>query len=142
MPRYIANMDGRNEPTIWHFKVGNSQSIKEGDLVQITSGKVEKAVSASTTLVGIAMRDITTTTATDADVIPVILLKSAIIRINYTGTSKSSLSDSDMYGTAFDISDEKTLDLDDTSGGMFKVVGYDNDQKTADVVCAAANMAF
>lgn len=143
MARFIKTITGRNEPVTHSLLIAASQTVAVGDLIEITSGKGVLAVAASTTLIGIAQEAITTgVSVDDTDRIPVILLEGAIVRIDYTGTSKTTIADADMYGTAFDLSDEKTIDLDDTTGGMCKVVGYDNTASTADVVIARANLAL
>lgn len=130
--------------TMW-FDVDVNQTIVKGDLVQInaTSRKLEAAVAASTTLVGIAEADITTgSSVTSKDKIPVSLIRGQVFLIDFTGTTKTTLADTDRYTTLFDLSDKKTLNLDDTTGGMLKVLSYNNTKKTAEVVCATANLAI
>jgi hypothetical protein len=145
MATYKRSITGRNEPVTVNLNIAASQTITAGDLLQInaTSRKGEAAVAASTTLFGIAQADITTgASVDDTDSIPVTLLEGAVIRIDYTGTTKTSLAETDLYSTAFDLSDKKTLNLDDTTGGMCKVLAFDNDNDTADVVIARANLAL
>lgn len=140
MARFIETIDGRNQAVVKNFNVGASQTINEGDLVQIdsTTRKLVVAVAASTTIVGIANRSITTgSTVTAKDNIGVTLLKNAVIRIPYVGTTKSTLAETDLYTTKFDLSDKTSINLDDTTGGMCQVLAYDNTKKTADVVISA-----
>lgn len=130
--------------TMW-FDVDVNQTIVKGDLVQInaTSRKLEAAAAASTTLVGIAEADITTgASVTAKDKIPVSLIRGQVFLIDFTGTTKTTLADTDRYTTLFDLGDKKTLNLDDTTGGMLKVLSYNNTKKTAEVVCATANLAI
>jgi hypothetical protein len=145
MATYKKSITGRNEPVTVNLNIAASQTITAGDLLQInaTSRKGEAAVAASSALFGIAQADITTgASVTSADSIPVTLLEGAVIRIAYTGSTKTTLAETDLYSTAFDLSDKKTLNLDDTTGGMCKVLAYDNDNDTADVVIARANLAL
>lgn len=145
MPSYVRNIDGRNQPVTISVNIAASQTIEMGDLIQInaTSRKGEKAVAASDTLIGIANASIATGSAvTEDDNIPVILLDGAIIRVGYVGTEKTSLAEGDLYSTLFDLADEKSIGLDDTTGGMCRVVAYDNEKNTADVVIARANYAL
>lgn len=76
--------------------VADNQTIKAGDLVQInaTSRKVEAAAAASTTIIGIANDDITTTTATASDKISVTLVRNQVVRLPFTtaGTKKNVFS--------------------------------------------------
>lgn len=124
--------------------VADSQTIVAGDLVQIngTSHKVEAAAAASTTIIGIANGDITTTTATASDTLSVTLVRNQVVRIAYTtGGTKTSFSQTDLYTTAFDLSDKTTVNPDDTTGGMCYVQAYDNTQHTVDVIFDIANLA-
>lgn len=143
-PKYIRSIvSGNNNPSIEWFPVDVSQTINEGDWVQIDSSsrKLEVATAASTTLVGIAAAAITTGGAvTDADRIPVILARFAVIRMPFTAAgSKKTFAQTDLYSTKFDLSNKTTVDPDDTTGGMMQIVDYDNDALTVDVVCAGAN---
>jgi len=143
MSRYIRSISGYNDPVNVKWRVGASQTIAEGDLVQIdaTSRYIVAAVPASTTLVGVAMEAITTTgTVTAADAIKVIPLTGVVIRMKYTGVTKTTLADTDLLTTLFDIDNGTTIDLDDTTGGMCSIVGYNNTNATADIVFAAANV--
>jgi hypothetical protein len=141
MARFIRSIIGYNDPVLIPWRVAINQTIKAGDLVQInaTSRWLEAAVAASTTLVGIAQQSITTGgTVTVKDTITVLPLTDVVIRIPYVGTTKTSLADTDLVTTLFDLSapgaGETTINLDDTTGGMCSVVDYDNTKKFADVI--------
>lgn len=143
MSRYIRSISGYNDPVNVNWRVDVSQTIAEGDIVQIdaTSRYLEAAEPASTTLVGIAMQSITTgVSVTEADSIDVIPLTGIVVRMAYTGSSKTSIVDTDLLTTLFDIDNGTTIDLDDTTGGMCSVVDYDNTNDTADVIFATANV--
>lgn len=137
MARFIEMIDGRNQAVVKYFNVGANQTIKEGDALQIdaATGKVVVAVAASTTLIGTANKDITTgATVTAKDNIGVTLFKNSVFRFSYVGTTKTTLDEVDLYTKKFDLSDKRTINLDDTTGGMCQVIAYDNTNKTADVV--------
>lgn len=140
--RSAKNSD--NVPLIVWVAMADSQTIALGDLIQIntTSRKGEAAVAASTTIVGISQQPITTTTATAADVIPVVLVRREVVRVavSQAGTKKT-FADTDKYTTAYDLLDKKTIAPDDTTGGMCFVQGYDNTNNTVDVIFAEANLA-
>jgi len=143
MARYIRTISGYNEPVNVKWRVDVSQTITEGDLVQIdgTSRWLEAAAPASTTLVGIAQQSITTgASVTVADSIDVLPLTGVVIRLDYVGSSKTSIVDTDLLTTLFDIDNGTEMDLDDTTGGMCSVVDYDNTNDTADVIIATANI--
>lgn len=124
--------------------VADNQTINVGDLLQINSSskKVEVAAAASTSLIGIANKAITTTTATAADVIDVTLIRNQVVRLPFaTGGTKTTFSQTDLYLTAFDLSNKTTLNPDDTTGGMCYVQAYNNTQATVDVIFSAASQA-
>jgi len=139
--RSARNAD--NVPIIVHVAIDDSQTIAIGDLIQVdgTSRKGEVAVAASSTIVGIAQEAITTTTATAADVIPVLLVRGQVIRmaVDQTGTKKT-FADTDKYTTAYDLKDKTSINPDDTTGGMCYVQAYDNTANTVDVIFADANL--
>ncbi len=144
MARFIRTIDGYNAPIARRWRVDVNQTINEGDLVQLdaTSRWLEVATAASTTLVGVAQESIVTGGAvTIDDTISVLPLTNIVIRIAYTPGTKTSLADTDLVTTLFDLASKTNMSLDDVTGGMCSVVGYDNDNDTADVIIAAANIA-
>lgn len=123
--------------------VDDNQTITAGDLVQIdaTSRKVKSAVAASATIVGIANQSITTTTATASDTISVTLVRNQVVRIPfYTGGSKTSFAQTDLYTTAYDLRNSNQVNPDDTTGGMCYIQAYDNTNDTVDVIFGTANL--
>lgn len=144
MARYIRHTQGYNQPIAKRWRVKASTTINEGDLVAIdaTTRYLVPAAAASTAIAGIAQQSIVTgSSVTPDDAIDVLPVTDCVIRIAYTGSGKTSLADSDLVSTLFDLSDASTIDLDDTTDGMCSVVGYDNDRKWADVIIAADNIA-
>lgn len=143
MARYIRHISGYNQPIAKGWRVAASTTINEGDLVQLNAASkyLEPAVAASTTLVGIAQQSITTdASVTPDDEIDIIPLSGLVVRLPYIGTTKTSLTDADLATTLFDVTSAGKVSLDDTTGGMCSVVGYDNDKKTADVIFATDNV--
>lgn len=142
MARYLNSIfKADNEPRTAWFDVGANQTIAEGDLVAASSGLAVAAAAASTAIIGIAGAPITTGASPVAGVdrIPVTLVKDAVIRIDYTGSTKTTLTAADKFTTLFDLGTKRTLNLDDTTGGMLQVIDYNNTNKTADVVVTAAS---
>ena len=143
MARFIRTILGYNDPIEIPWRVKASTTINEGDLVAIdaTTKYLIPAVAASTDLVGIAQQTITTNaTITPDDKITILPLTDAVIRIEFTGTTKTTLADTDLVTVLFDLTDANTMNLDDTTGGMCSVVDYNNTLKYADVIIAAANI--
>lgn len=143
---YKRSLD-HSQPMVEKVHVAASQTIKAGMLLAISSGLAAKAAAGASAVLGIALADITTASSVgDDDQIPVLILNSkSVIRCKYTGSSKESLAAADKFGTAFDIavdgtSGVQTLNLDDTTDGFLKVVGYNNTAKTADVVVKDASL--
>ena len=145
MASIVRNGRGNNNDVIIrHLLVDDSQTIAIGDLLQIesTAGKLELAVAASTSIVGIALEAITTTTATAADVIPVALVRGQVVRVDvYQGGGKDTFDQADFYLTAYDLEDEVSIDPNDTTNGMCYVVANDQTANTADVIFADASLA-
>lgn len=142
-PRYLkSRTQGENNPKVEWMLVAASQTINKGDLVQVnaTTKLLEVAAAASTTIVGIADASITTGgSVTSADIIPVIWAYDAVLLVNYTPGTKTSLTQADLYTVAFDLASKTSINLDDTTGGMWEVVAYDNTAATAEVVLKRAN---
>lgn len=145
MARFIKQLyTGEESPVIEWFAVDASQTINEGDFVQIdaTSKLLKPAAAASTTIVGVALGSVITGASPSAtkDRIPVALARGGLFRVAYTGSTKTSLATTDKFTTKFDLGTASTVNLDDTTGGMCYVYNYDNTNKTADVVIATANL--
>lgn len=143
MARFIRTINGYNQPVDVRLRVAINQTINVGDILQIdaTSRWVQVAVAASTTLVGIAQQAITTGgTVTINDTISVTPLTGGVFRLPYTPGTKTTLADTDLFTTLFDLASKTNMSLDDTTGGMCSVQGYNNTRQTADVVFAAANV--
>ena len=100
------------------------------------------AVSASRSIVCIALEGICTTTASAADVIPVALVRGQVVRVDvYQGGGKDTFDQADFYLTAYDLEDEVSVDPNDTTNGMCYVVANDQTANTADVIFADASLA-
>ncbi len=119
--------------------IAGTGGVANGDLVVWSSGKVVKAAAAAGagTIVGIAQATV------DADaLVGVAIIKSGdIIEAVYTGSSKTSLADTD-FGTIFDTTGPTTVDLDDTTDGYCVCVGYDNTVNLIKFMVAAADLLF
>ena len=135
-----------SQPTVEKVHVAANQTIVVGNLLVVSSGLAAKAAAApaSNTVLGVALADITTgATVGDDDVIPILILTQyAVLRATYLPGTKTSLTAADKFGTMYDIdvdgtTGKQTVKLDDTTGGFLKVIGYDNDNKTVDVIVAA-----
>ena len=143
MARFIRSVVGYNDPIEIPWRVKASTTINEGDLVALdaTTRYLIPAVAASTDLVGIAQQTITTgATVTVTDSILVLPLTEVVLRVSYVGTTKTTLADTDLVSTLFDLSTATAINLDDTTGGMCSVVDYDNTRKTADIIIKDANI--
>lgn len=141
--RSARNAD--NVPIVVQLRIAASQTINVGDLIQIngTSRYGEAAVAASTTIVGIAEQSITTGgSVTTADSISVSLVRGQVVRAAVAqGGTKKTFADTDMYTTAYDLSNKTTVNPDDTTGGMCYVVGYNNTANTVDFIIGDAAIA-
>lgn len=133
--RFAYMLNGRGEPLRKNISVGASQTLERGDLLALSSGKAVLGSAGGTANLGVATHDKTTTASpADTDVIEVIISPDAVFEVDYYGSTKTSLAKADI-GTAFDIDADATkINLDDTIGGMCKVIDYDNDRDVAYVI--------
>lgn len=137
-------IDGKSNPTIMDWPVAANQTITRGALLQLTGGLAAVASAGSTSILGVAQAPKTTgASVTNADTVPVLIARNAVFKVGYTGSTKTSLSSAD-NGTAFDINaDAKSINLDDTTGGMCKLFAtFDNTAKTAHVVISSAALVY
>jgi len=143
MARYIRTISGYNEPIAKEWRVAASKTINEGDIVEIdeTSRYLQPASAGSETIVGVALESITTgAQVTPEDKIKFIPATGCVFRVKFTGTVKTTLADTDLGATKFDLSDAQTINLDDTTVGMCRVVGYNNTLGYADIIIDKANV--
>jgi len=141
----VRNARGSNNDVVVRtLLIADSQTVAIGDLLQVASasGRMELAVAASTSIVGIALEAITTTTATATDVIPVALVRGQVVRMDvYQGGAKDTFDQADFYLTAYDLEDEVSIDPNDTTSGMLFVQANDQTLNTADVIFDNAALA-
>lgn len=129
--RYKGSLNGTG-PILREFPVNNSQTIKVGDIVVLSSGKASIAADAPAagTVLGVSNTDITTTTATPNDVILVDINPASIYRAGYIGSATPAIGNKYDLGAA-----AYQFDVDDTTGGWIQVVGnIDTVEKEADVI--------
>lgn len=149
MARFIRSIIGYNDPIAVEWQVGPNVTILEGDIVELdgTTREIKKSNATDTTNIGIAQQGIVTGgTVTPDDKIAVIPLTDIVARIDYVGTTKTSLATTDLVTTLFALKAPSAgtvsqMDLDVTAGGWCSVVAYDNVRKTADVIFKDANIA-
>jgi hypothetical protein len=122
--------------TIRKMVAGTGGGVK-GDMAVVSSSTAVKAAAAPTaaTVLGVFVE----TVAAGAMAQIAVPGKDGKIRSEYTGSSKTSLADADI-GKVYDLSDENTVNLDDTTGGIAVCQGYDNDNDTIDFVIPEAAM--
>jgi hypothetical protein len=122
--------------TIRKMVAGTGGGVK-GDMAVVSSSTAVKAAAAPTaaTVLGVFVE----TVAAGAMAQIAVPGKDGKIRSEYTGSSKTSLADADI-GKVYDLSDENTVNLDNTTGGIAVCQGYDNDNDTIDFVIPEAAM--
>lgn len=111
-----------------------NEDIDKGYPVNLESGLLCAGAAADTAFVGIANESLTP--ATNGEMIEIVqALANVVFRVDYVVGTKTSLTNADI-GTAFDLKSTalNKIDLDDTTGGAWIVVGYDNDHDKAYVV--------
>ena len=113
----IKIADGKPINTL--LMLAGTGGVTAGGLVVASSGKAVKAAQpiSAATLVGIAR-----TTVASGSYVVVDLVEDHLVEANFTGSSKTSLADSDL-ATLFDVTGDSTINLDDTTGATFVVGG-------------------
>lgn len=107
-------------------------AVTKGELLKISSGK---AIPVATGHTGETILGVADVTATAGDVlITYTPIRGKLLEIDYySGANKKTLAEADCVDL-FDVnvtSHVMSLDLDDTTGGIFRVVSYDNTAKKA-----------
>lgn len=117
--------------------VAGSGGGDAGDVAVVSAGKAVKGAGGPTaaTVLGLFLEDV----AENGIAKIAVPNEGALIRAPYIGISKTSLADSDI-GKVFDLEDETSIDLDDTTGAVCVCQGYDNDNDTIDFVFTKAAM--
>lgn len=130
--QYKYDINGADSMVV-EFNVTAGQTIDGGDIVEFAAGgTVQRAAAGSVRIAGVAVEGIANAAAGKR--IQVNVGNGAIFRVKYTAGTKLTLTDTDR-GVSFDLAaGVKTINLDDTTGGMCAVVDYDNINKTADVL--------
>ncbi|MEC0265140.1 hypothetical protein [Paenibacillus anseongense] len=133
---YKGSVDG-SAPVHKLMPVAANQTLKNGFVVVNSTNRAAAAgqAAADGTVYGVTVNSITTTgTVGASDTVFVDVNPNSIYEFPYVGSTKTSLTDSDL-GTTFDLgANAYTVNLDDTTGGYFRCVGYSNTKKTIDVV--------
>jgi len=140
--RFAYREGGDCVAPVKEYPAAGSKTFTKGEAVNLALGLLGNGAPAGTAFVGIANETISSAT-TEGDPVEVILaLEDVVFEVDYTGSLKTSLTNADI-GTVFDLDggDPKKINLDDTTGGAWVVVGFDNDKGVAYVKLNAASRA-
>lgn len=125
---FAYQIDNAASPAVKVFNCGEVGGVSQGDLLQLVAGEAVLATVGSGTLLGFATHD-----ADEDEDVNVVICEDTVMRVPYSGSSKTTLTVSDK-GTYFDINataDE--LDLDATDGDLY-LLDYDSDRTIAFVM--------
>lgn len=127
MFRYLRNIEGNSNPVMLFVKATSNEGTmpKAGDAVAISAGLAVKASASNGKILGIAKEDVNE----DGEVL-VIVDPQATYRVPFTGTTKTQLTEADLF-SSFDLVDAGTLDLDNKTNEQFIVLEFDNIANTA-----------
>lgn len=137
------HVEGGGVPPVREMPSGASETWVAGYTANLESGLLDPGAAADTAFVGIVNESKVVGTAGAGTMIEVILAyDNVVFEVPYVGSTKTSLADADI-GTAFDLyaSDLGKINLDDTTGGAWVCVGYDNAKKTSLVKCLGTKRA-
>ena len=124
-------IDGK-ESTIVKLIVGTG-GVTKGHLCVLSSNTVVLAAAAATdaTVLGIAAE-----TAVQGALASIELCGDRIIRSEYAGTASNLATCKE-----FDLTDSNTVNINDTTGGIFLCVGYNTTNTTIDGIITAVHRA-
>lgn len=116
--KYVRDIMGGGQLPV-EFLVNDTQTIVRGSVLAIATGKVSLVgdAAAAGTVAGVAMEAITTTTATAADKILVDTNPNSVFNMTHSGSATPAI------GVAYDFVSDGVFDSDDSTGGIFMVVG-------------------
>jgi len=124
------------------YPAAGSKTFVKGEAVNLESGLLDNGAAADLAFVGVTNETVSSATVEGTPVEVILALEDVVFEVDYTGSVKTFLTNTDI-GTAFDLDslDPKKINLDDTTGGAWVVVGFDNDKGVAYVKLKAANRA-
>lgn len=126
---------------IKYLPADTGKTFLKGETVNVESGLLDNGAAADTAFAGIVNAPCGPTSASDP-VEVILALSDVVFRADYISSvpTKTSVVDADL-GTAFDLgaaAQSVNIDLDDTTGGAWVCVGYDNANKKIYVKCLAS----
>ena len=122
---FAYQLDGNASPAVKKFNCAEAAGVSSGDLLKLVDGEVELATVGGGNLIGFALND-----ADEDENVSVIVARDTVMRVPYSGTTKTTLTTADI-GTFFNINDTADeLDLDATGGNLY-LVGYDDSRDTS-----------
>ena len=122
---FAYQLDGNASPSVKKFNCAEADGVSRGDLLKLVDGEVELATVGGGNLIGFALND-----ADEDENVSVIVARDTVMRVPYSGTTKTTLTTADI-GTFFNINDTADeLDLDATGGNLY-LVGYDDSRDTS-----------
>lgn len=131
--KFLKRLGGDCIAPVLELPVKANEAHVSGKAVNLETGLCTVGTTGDTAIVGVANETLTATV--DGEKLEVVLaLGDVVFEVDYVGTTKTSLTNADI-GTAFNmVATGDKIDLDNTTGGMWVVVGFDNDAKKAHVV--------
>lgn len=138
MFEYAYSLEGDSVAVAKDYPLDSSNTPSRGMCVKLVSGELQKCVAADTAILGVMVGSDFRGLNIDSENGKIMVGSKQVFRVDYIGTTKTSLSASDI-GSKFDIATGALkLNLDATTVGQWKVVGYNNDLKVAYVTNAVA----
>lgn len=137
------HVEGGGVPPVREMPSAASKTWLAGYTANLESGLLDNGAAADVAFVGVVNESATVGSAGEGTPIEVILAyDNVVFEVDYVTGTKKTLANSDI-GTAFDLKSTalNKIDLDDTTGGAWVCVGYDNDKKTALVKCLGTKRA-
>lgn len=136
---FVYDASGRNSvPGKGFFPVAASQTLKVGDVVNLSSGRVAKAGDGTGRIVGVMTQD--STNATAGTLVEVAIAQPYFV---YKGKSSADASALVLNGTrTYDLNASQQLNTADTTGGSLAIVGLQPGGGNTDVQVVFTQCVF
>jgi hypothetical protein len=140
--KFSYGLDGDSSWVAFDYPMDTvTNTPTQGDAVKLVAGKLQKATPTDTNILGLMQSTVFEGYKVAAKIGQVAEDEDMVWQVPYFGATKTSLTDADI-GTVFDLKDSRTLNLDVTTVGQFRIHKYDNLKKVAYVQLNKAARVF
>lgn len=121
--RYVRDLDGNNmPPNVIEVPVADSQTLVEGDVVLLSSGKIVKGSTTFGACLGVMAEDITTGGSAGGPLAKVYVAKPSQL---WQATASADATSHVLGVATYDLNSSQLVNVADTSGGSIQIVSLE-----------------